>query len=1503
MRLLLVVAVLLSLSPACAADRNIAVAAKVTVTPETEPGAVLALLDGRLETQLTFAVKTSGEGTITFTFDHPRLVSGVRLYQDNDVYYATAYALEADADGDGTFERVLAETKAAAQKQWAEHRFDPVKLAALRFRSTAGVSKGLRAHPCLAELQIIGQAEAGDMKRASELGLAVAAVDAVRPLARETSLLVAGRAPAVLAPEDKAYDAARQALLQALAPYHPEVVATVDAAAPAQRTVICLGNMLNNPLIERLYWSRYTFVDSLVPGRGNYLLHTVYDPYPWNGGQNVLIIGCSDPTGALPAVQAFAGLIHDGKVPYAVQGGPKPLVSPEAAAKIAGQKVNPTFEEFLKHSTDYLKTGCEAYARKAVEALQTVAGLYADDGQRRSPKTDRHTVLPWNEETQSFAINCAWDAFEENPLIGEDLRLAATNAFLQFTRDLVRNVSGWGTLGVEGVAPEYNHTTFPLLGVYGGARYFQRYYQLSDMPDKLQRAHTAFRAQARSWKAPEDSDAYLPLVPDHMLSYALAENDRTYLENGNLKRYADYVVGVLDNRGLGSGFGDSGFSSTPGQALTALPPALWWTQDPGTQWLLQQYTSGGWQNPFDRGLQPERPDRFTGLNAFMLDPTLYQRIQTRPTYNEPFTRSEVAPEEAFDKVSFRESWDVNAQYLLLDGVGRGHHLHFDTNQIVEFVEGGERWLLDHDYLIRNTTEHNMLTVLRDGRGDQLVPSLAALAAHADLPGLGYTDSQVRNFNGCDWRRQILWQRGESFLVADTVTAREAGDYDFELTWKTIDSAGEQRVVGGRNLVAERGAGSARTQSCLVVDDPEASGGKALLMEQGASRIAFGAALPEGEYRLKIIGYGADSSSDSLWVSVNLGPNLAFHMPKLKYGSSTGDAANTAESPLVTLQGQGPHLLIVTLRENPAVRVDRFVLVDAAGKETTYEAEALPPAPQPSTDLSRYLHIKTTSPVRAFVTNHERAGISVPVSLYHQRQAGQLAAGQSLRFCSLMYTSLPAHRRDLQPVEAAPNLVALQGTRPALALLGPVDTGGLKAEAQAGLIAAEAIALSGMTQLQLGELHLQAAPALNVQLDLKTGSAVVESAGAAKLTVGSQSYDCPAGKQTVTVKLPPLTQARQALAALLQTKPAAGATAAQAAAADKPAWVAFGTDAEVGVVKTADLQDGGGPRLLVGRGPLVHCLDAQGKQLWQAQVGGRVKDLAVADLRPEPGLEVLVGSADTYAYIISAVGQVLDKHQMRGTPWARSFGDNAYPLYNVGAWDVNGDGQPEIVVTMKNFDLQVLDRDWKLLFKSDWALHGSMQLSFEAATGAKPDTIFVGDKYGSVVGINGDGKRVFQSYTSIGDVFYGVGDINGDGKTEVINASSTGDTAASDFATRQELWRFDNFGYPTNRVRVADVNGDGKPEVLLASGTGYLYVLDGAGKVLWRDRIGVGVNDVLVLPGGRVVYADEGGLVRVANGAGKVTKEWRTEAAPRLLAACGERVVVAMADGRMVGFGL
>ena len=82
-------------------------------------------------------------------------------------------------------------------------------------------------------------------------------------------------------------------------------------------------------------------------------------------------------------------------------------------------------------------------------------------------------------------------------------------------------------------------------------------------------------------------------------------------------------------------------------------------------------------------------------------------------------------------------------------------------------------------------------------------------------------------------------------------------------------------------------------------------------------------------------------------------------------------------------------------------------------------------------------------------------------------------------------------------------------------------------------------------------------------------------------------------------------------------------------------------------------------------------------------------------------------------------------------------------------------------------------------KRDYALHGSTQLGFEDTNGdRKPDTIFVGDKYGSSVGVSPQGKVVHRAYSSIGDVVYAVADLNADGKTEVVTGSSTGDMIAT-----------------------------------------------------------------------------------------------------------------------------
>jgi outer membrane protein assembly factor BamB len=1505
--LILVALAVLAVSVAQAQDANIAFAATVTASPETD-GSPLAAVDGNPATELTFAVGTAGEGTVTLTFDHARTVSGVRFHQASEAYYSTAYALEVDLDGSGQFAQVLATGDRLPLGQWVEHRWEPLSLRALRFRSVAGVSGGRRAHPCLGEIEVLGVAEAEDVAVATERGIFVPNVPAVRPLSRQTPMVVAGRGPAVLAPEGATYAGAAKELRRGLSASGPEAVTGIEQADPAHRTVVCLGNMLNNPLLARLYWNQYTYVDALTPGAGNYLLHVVHDPYPWNGGQDVVVIGCSDPKGAVAGVQAFLKHLRDGSLPYLVEGGPQPLLSAEAAGKIAAAQPNPTFSDFTAAVRGYLQTGCEAHAHQAVAVLDIMARLYAPGGPRSVVERSAE-VLPWNEETTSFDIQCAWDAFEECPLLSDQQRLAATNCFLKFTRDLVSRCSDWASLGQDDTI-SWNHTTFPLLGIYGGARYFQRYYGLSDMPEKLAKARACFLAQARSWKPEEDSDSYVVLVPDHVATYCLAENELGYFTSGNLQRYADYLVGICDNRGLASGFGDSGVSSSPSIPLQHLPMALWWTGDGGYRWLMERYTNGAWKNPYEKGAKAVQPDRFTGVNVFPLDPQVYDFHQKHPSYNEKLVPSEVPAQQAFDKVSFRESWDPDAQYLLLDGFGRGKHLHYDTNAIIEFVEGSERWLLDHDYLVRNTTEHAMLTVLRNGRADTLVPSMAGLAATCDLPGLGYADTFVEGYGGCDWRRQVLWNRGEYFLVTDTVTAREAGSYDLELTWKTIDEAGHQRVADGCDFVAERGVGQAETVDCSLVDDPEASGGKALAMDRATSRIACGVDLPPGDYQLTIFARGVDGSSDSLWASTDLGPNQAFHAPQGHYAASSGTALTADPSPHVKLAGKGPHLLIVTLRENPPVTVDRFVFRNTAGQETTYKAESLPPAPQPDRDLGRSFHIKPAAPLQAWVTNHERIGISVPISVLHQRQAAELAPGRSLRFASLLYTSLPRHRRDLRPVQLQANLVAIQGSHPALALTGPAGSDRYTINAAAGWLTTERFTLTKLTRLDFGELRLAADQPVDLDLDLRTGAALLHGAAGTDLRLAVGDEERPYSLREGATRFAwhgafPAAEAVRQVERLLThgATPTTRAAAGGATEATLPVWTALEDAGQVGCLKVADLRDGRGSRVLVGRNGTLHCLDLSGQELWRFACQGPVRDVAWGDLRPNAGDEVLVGSADTYLYLLSAEGQLLEKKQMRGMPWARSFGDQAYAVWHVGIWDANGDGRNEVAVTLKNFDLQMLDAGLNVLWKNDYALHGSGQLDFvDTDLDGKPDTAFVGDHYGSVVAADGLGKKLFSVYTSIGDMVFAVGDVDGDGAVEVIGGSSTGDLVCSRYRDGEVLWRFDNFGYPVKRLRTADVNGDGRDEVIVASGTGYLYVLDGAGQVLWQDRAGLTVNDVLVQAEGprRLVYADESGLLRLTTGAGEVIRDLHTVSPPRLLQMIpGTPLVLAALDSGQV----
>lgn len=1479
-----------------APEANIAPAAQVTCSPALD-GSADELVDDRLGGK-AFIVGSEGHGAVTLTWDHPRRVRAARVYQGSEVYRMDALVVEADT-GEGAF-RELGTARKTPLFAWIDVRFEPVTVRSLRIRCTEGESKGRRAHPVFAEVQVIGDPLPTDTAEMQRLGRSVRSLSDVPAPPRETPLVRDGRPPCLLIPADpaahRAGDALRRALTERLG-VAPTVADSVSAAPLGRATVIALGNLLDNELICRLYFNKYAFEDNLFPGPGGYTIRTVHDPYPWGGGQDVIVVGASRTEQLTPAVERLLALLagQGGAtvLPHTLLVAPERKLSATQREQLLAAPTEPSFTAFRQSAEQYAKTGDEAHALKAIAALDIMAGVYRDHPARRTP---------WPEETTSGPIMAAWDTFEECPLIDQTKRLGYVNAFLCFARDLVHHCSGYGALGT-GDTVSWNHTTFPLLGLYYGGRYFQRYHGLKDAREWLAKAAACFLAQSRSWKPQEDADGYLTLTMGHTIDYCLAEWDLRFFESGLMKQYADYVVACGDNRQWPSGFGDSGVSASPSMARAVLPLAYWWTRDGAYRWILEQVGDGGWANPYWPEVAPVPAERFVGLAVHKLDHQLDEYTRKRSFYGEPVAEGGVPAAEAYDKIAFRESWHPGDQYLLLDGYGRGKHLHYDTNGITEFVQGGERWLLDHDYLTRNTTEHSMLSVLRDGRAAELVPALAGLSASGEVSGAAAVETHVDGYNGVDWERRVLWSKGAWFLVHDTATAREPGSYDLELTWKTIDRGGETVDDQGR-FTASRGSAT-DSHGLLQLADREAGNGQVVVMTAQDSRLVFAVELPAGECAVTLIGKGGDGSSDSLWLSLDGAPAVAFHVPQNALGPARSAFEADSSRPVLAVAKAGKHLVSITLREHAPVRLDRLEFAVAGAQPVVVEAESAE-APGPALiqpGVPSAFHIAPAVPVGSRVTRHVRQGIAVPVAILHQRRSGDLAAGQSVAFCSLLYATDERHPHEYRIAALRDRVYRVEGETTRLAGFGADHQGRWACDAAGWLIDGDLVSLLAARRLKLGG-ELTFDPPVDAELRAGAGELSIMADQETRITASGAGLGD--GRTALTIagghhllKVTGLTAAALAEAGTGPAAATAGAEVKAPRATAAPRWTADTAPGPVERITPADLDGDGRPELLVASGTSAVALDADGKVRWSYLTGGRVRDVSAARLAAGAPPTVLVSSADTWLSLLDPAGREQRRQQMTGIYFSADHGERPWPLYLTRGIDVDGDGVSDLLVTtLGSMEMWGLDKtDLHKLWRYEFCYHGCMDLRAIDLDGDGRREILAADKYGSLHVARADGKKVMSSYTSIGDVAFDAADFDGDGKLEMVVGSSTGDLAAVDL-NRKTLWRFDNFGYPVERVLCADLDADGRTEVLIGSGTGYLYCLAGDGSERWRRRLGFAVTALAVVPDGLVAGTVDGSLTWL-DGRGEPRRTVDLGAPVTALAVADGQVIAGLRDGRVV----
>lgn len=569
-------------------------------------------------------------------------------------------------------------------------------------------------------------------------------------------------------------------------------ILTPEQAGPqrlAQPHSILLGNVCNNRAMLPLYAHLYTQVDDAWPGADGFLAHSVHDP--WGTGRNVVVLGASSAEGVSRAVDAFIETLKPGRS----------LVVPRLVLADLGAKQNQQIDAERRQLTDQalpaeIQTAQRNFARgghRTTAGRMGYLGLqYARTGNDQLAKLYRDLVGAWYEsylakppiyggpwgmdmDFHLEEILPAWDLIEDSPVLSDDDRLRVTRILFEFiTTDVVGKAAG----ALTSAHVRHNHMTFPALGLYFAGRYFQQGYGNLEAEHWLEIAKACFTLQANSAKPHEDCNGYGWLVPYHTMRYALATGDSTYFDNGNVRRQADYAILTMDNLGYQVPYGDTGSYQCWWTEVPFLRGAAFWHRDGRYAWAVekkQAVVAHAEIHKYACNVASTEPADLAGVRAVPLDRMYWESFQGP---------DRIPLEKAVDKVVMRTGFDPQRQYLLLDGLSNGGHRHFDGNSISRITDRGRIWLADNDYIRSLPKFHNSLLVFREGRA-AVIPDYCELEAVAEDPQFGLSRTVLRNYNGVDWHRTILWAKEQFFLVADELVAQEPGEYDFHCLWHAV----------------------------------------------------------------------------------------------------------------------------------------------------------------------------------------------------------------------------------------------------------------------------------------------------------------------------------------------------------------------------------------------------------------------------------------------------------------------------------------------------------------------------------------------------------------------------------------------------------------------------------------------------------------------------------------------------------------------------------------------
>ena len=1190
--------------------------------------------------------------------------------------------------------------------------------------------------------------------------------------------------------------------------------------------IVAVGNVFTNRAIRHLGMHFYAWTDEYYPGGEGYEVRTVHNPF--GKGRNVVLLGGSTPEGVERAVSDFLGVLERkgprlGRINRSVSRHNPESPPVEAEARKIVDTVNEQvalsgsqgpLRRMVDHAMLYYLSGQEVWGRMFREEFLFFIDL-------------AHEVGDWclSQGTHLYfwiyRMLTAWDVMEEGEVLSDADRLKMTNAIYNIIR-WTSELPHFRYKTVDDVVQNQNHQSFAALSLFVGARYFKKYYGLTDFDEKLPLAHRTLELHARSYKPNDNAGTgYVWITPGHLIKYGLMTGDLSYLENGHLARLLDSAVLTIDSRGDDCSYGDVGAyrasrSSRPG-GLQSAAIGAWFYNDGRYRWLYEwmgkgmewedafrratNWGLGGWEvydGFFFQDVAPVEPTELLGVRASMLDRVAYELVRerarnTKQYHGDPVLEAEVPLSEAFDKLAFRRSFEKDSEYLLINGPTGFSHSQEDGNSVIRLCWNDRIWLADLDYIRRLARYHNSVVIVKDGTC-YAKPTQVALRALADFEGWGYSQTVSPGDNGTDWARSVFWRKGRYFLVVDTVEAREKGDFLLDCIWRVLgqvevdgnelhlEQEGERLHIvnadGSEKSLTDREADFAPDWEANWENYEHADG--VVRMWHQKKRVALDAGDRTAYVNLL---YPSNAEMDQAFALERVGPSAVL--------------VRDRQTDRGTMAGVGTFRWGALEVEGKLFRIDEngFALVE--GTALSWEGPLFRSWAPVSVEMDLGKGegtIETRSETRVGIRAEEVRvnGERVPVS------------GEG----RLVWFTLPAGRQRLEVAPGAGGMFdrVLEKTSPygegrVSGGQGPMPEEGLEPE---------------------------------WTFDAGSGVTAVASDGSGQTLVGTSGGGVhllgPDGRE---------------------------------------AW-SFRAEGEVRAVHLADIDGDGASEAIVGTGDCrLYVLDAGGETRWEhafppgsGMRAQRVMTVSSADLDGDGRVQVLAGTEGWLFHAFEADGTL---------KWQTET--HYHCVTGCLAADLDGDGKDEVLVGTEYYTINCLNPDGTARWRRSTGCVSPTILSADLDGDGKSEVVY-GDwravnavRSGALFSGPDRGGRMVWRVNMGGEVEdIAVADMNGDGRPEVIAGSDVGQLACIG-GDGEVIWRRDLVDKIT---WLATVNRDGKPEVVVGFDTGEVRVYNGEGEPVAGCQVEGEVTYLRKGTGGegdRVVCATSAGRVTAFRGRG------------------------------------